>query len=186
MVASGPTQAKPAAATLASVNGSGSASASSNGSPSTPVTVIMANSSRQPNTAASVAGRDAPPSTGAHATLAAFASPAPEASPNQDQSFYQRLLAKLPFAGSDEAQDRSRSAETDRQDALDPQAPLPPIRPATLSRNTGPRPAAPQAGLAPGLDLFSSHRIFTALPSFMKGSAATSPTTATGFAPLDP
>ncbi len=78
MVASAaPAQAKPAPATVASVSGSGAASAASNGSASTAVTVIVANASPQSN-ATAVARRDAPPSTGAHTTLAAFASPATE------------------------------------------------------------------------------------------------------------
>jgi murein L,D-transpeptidase YafK len=185
MVASAaPAQAKPTPATVASVSGSGAASAASNGSASTAVTVIVANASPQSN-ATAVARRDAPPSTGAHTTLAAFASPATEGTAGQDQPFYERLLAKLPFGGSDEAL-QGGGADAYPQAALDPQAPLPPVRPATLSRNTSPRPASPQAGLAPGLDLFSSHAIFAALPRFLKGSPASSPTTATGFAPGEP
>ena len=185
MVASaGPAQAKPAPATVASVSGSGAASAASNGSAATAVTVIVANASPQSN-ATAVARRDAPPSTGAHTTLAAFASPATEGTAGRDQPFYERLLAKLPFGGSDEAL-QGGGADAYPQAALDPQAPLPPVRPATLSRNTSPRPASPQAGLAPGLDLFSSHAIFAALPRFLKGSPASSPTTATGFAPGEP
>jgi hypothetical protein len=185
MVASAaPAQAKPAPATVASVSGSGAASAASNGSAATAVTVIVANASPQSN-ATAVARRDAPPSTGAHTTLAAFASPATEGTAGQDQPFYERLLAKLPFGGSDEAL-QGGGADAYPQAALDPQAPLPPVRPATLSRNTSPRPASPQAGLAPGLDLFSSHAIFAALPRFLKGSPASSPTTATGFAPGEP
>jgi murein L,D-transpeptidase YafK len=185
MVASAaPAQAKPAPATVASVSGSGAASAASNGSAATAVTVIVANASPQSN-ATAVARRDAPPSTGAHTTLAAFASPATEGTAGRDQPFYERLLAKLPFGGSDEAL-QGGGADAYPQAALDPQAPLPPVRPATLSRNTSPRPASPQAGLAPGLDLFSSHAIFAALPRFLKGSPASSPTTATGFAPGEP
>ena len=185
MVASaGPAQAKPAPATVASVSGSGAASAASNGSAATAVTVIVANASPQSN-ATPVARRDAPPSTGAHTTLAAFASPADRGDGRSGSPFYERLLAKLPFGGSDEAR-QGGGADAYPQAALDPQAPLPPVRPATLSRNTSPRPASPQAGLAPGLDLFSSHAIFAALPRFLKGSPASSPTTATGFAPGEP
>jgi murein L,D-transpeptidase YafK len=187
MVASGgPAEAKPASTTTASV--SGSASASSKGTASTSATVIVANSSAR-SSASVVARHDAAPATDAHTALAAFVSPAPgdvSASPNKDQSFYQRLLAKLPFSASNEAQDRNGPSEADAQNAIDPQAPLPPARPASLSRSTGPRLGSPQASVVPGFDLLSPHTAFAALPSFIKGSPVTSPTTATGFAPAGP
>jgi murein L,D-transpeptidase YafK len=187
---SAPTQAKPAQTTVASVTSAGAAAKTSNESASTGVTVIVANASRQ-NGASAASGRDATPSSGAHTTLAAFASPPTEATSGEDQPFYQRLLAKLPLPGASGAQDQS-ATPTNPQEALDPQAPLPPVRPAALSRVTSPRaPASPQASLAPGVDLFSSKALFAQLPHFTKGSPkispdTTSPTTATGSAAGEP
>jgi hypothetical protein len=187
---SAPTQAKPAQATVASVTSAGAAAKTANESASTGVTVIVANASRQ-NGASAASGRDATPSSGAHTTLAAFASSTTEATSGEDQPFYQRLLAKLPLPGASGAQDQS-ATPTNPQEALDPQAPLPPVRPAALSRVTSPRaPASPQASLAPGVDLFSSKALFAQLPHFTKGSPkispdTTSPTTATGSAAGEP
>ncbi|MBV8964357.1 MAG: murein L,D-transpeptidase [Hyphomicrobiales bacterium] len=181
-----PTQAKASSASVVSASASSGAShaaATPSSAPAaTGVTVILANSSHSSG-ASSASGRDTTPSTGAHATLAAFASPGTEATSGQDAPFYQRILAKLPFPSSNDAQAQSNA---EPQDALDPQAPLPPVRPSTLSRDTKPSPASPQASVAPELDLFSSHAIFAALPRFSRGSPATAPTTATGFAPVEP
>ena len=169
-----PAQAKAAPATVASVAGAGAGTTTANGSASTGVTVIVANSSRQ---ASATPGGDTTPSTGAHATLAAFNASATDTASGEDQPFYQRLLAKLPLPGSNGAPDQSAVA-TNSQDALDPEAPLPPIRPATLSKVTSPRaPASPQANAAP--DVFSSQALFAQLPHFRKGSPTTSPTPAT-------
>ncbi len=185
-----PAQTKPAAATPASVASAGAAApakSANDQASSTSVTVIVANSSHQ-NGASAASGRDATPSTGAHTTLAAFALPATDATSGQDQPFYQRLLAKLPLPSSNGAQDQSATA-ANPEEGLDPQAPLPPVRPATLSRDTAPRAAAsPQASPAPGVDVFSSHALFAELPRFTNGTSPnkTSPTTATGSAAGDP
>ncbi len=184
-----PAQAKPAQATVASATSAAAATKTANESASTGVTVIMANASRQ-NGASAASGRDATPSSGAHTTLAAFASPATEATSGEDQPFYQRLFSKLPLPGSSGAQDQSA---TNPQDALDPAAPLPPVRPAApLSRATSPRaPASPQASLTPGVDVFSSTALFAELPHFRRGSSkispdTASPTTANGSAAGEP
>ncbi|MBV9589076.1 MAG: murein L,D-transpeptidase [Hyphomicrobiales bacterium] len=180
-----PAQAKASPASVASAAASTGSNATAATTPSAPaaagLTVIVANSSRSAG-ASSAVGRDTTPSTGAHATLAAFASPT-EASAGQDGSFYQRILAKLPFPGSNDAQSQSVAAS---QDELDPQAPLPPVRPSNFSRDAKPSAASPQASVAPDLDLFSAHAIFAALPHFARGSSATSPTTSTGLDHVEP
>ncbi|MBW0004337.1 MAG: hypothetical protein JO216_12695 [Hyphomicrobiales bacterium] len=183
-------QPKTAPTTVASATSAGAAPKAANESASTGVTVIVANSNHQSG-APAAAGRDATPSTGAHATLAAFGTPVTESTSGGDQPFYQRLLAKLPLSGSNGGRDQNVAA-SNAEEALDPEAPLPPVRPAALSRYTAPRaPASPQASLAPGVDVFSSHALFAELSHFGKGSpktapTTTAPTTAAGSAAGDP
>ena len=108
-----PAQAKPAQATVASATSAAAATKTANESASTGVTVIMANASHQ-NGASAASGRDATPSSGAHTTLAAFASQTTEATSGEDQPFYQRLFSKLPLPGSSGAQDQSANQSSRR------------------------------------------------------------------------
>ncbi|MFI5013681.1 MAG: murein L,D-transpeptidase family protein [Hyphomicrobiales bacterium] len=182
-----PASGRPVAATLASA-----ASPASSGGSAMTVASAAAPASGAPN-ATVIARREAVPVAGTGPAVSAFTAPTTTVAeaPNKDQPFYERLLAKLPqlpplpFTGSEEAKGHSRPADANQQqDALDPAAPLPPARPARLMKDAGPRSSSPQASLAPGLSLFSSHAIFAGLPRFTKGSAATPPTTI-GFAPVD-
>ncbi|SDR61922.1 Murein L,D-transpeptidase YafK [Rhizobiales bacterium GAS113] len=175
---------KSAAMTVASVG----ASAVSGGSAAT-----VANAGAAPSNATVIARRDANPANDARTAVTAFAAaPATTiaAAPNKDAPLYQRLLARLPFTGSDSSPVQNQTTDANQQQALDPAAPLPPVRPTMLKKASGQHisppqaDTSPQASLVPGISLFSSHAIFATLPSFLKGSAATAPTTVTGFAPL--
>ena len=122
-------------------------------------------------------------------------------------------LPKLPFTGSDEAPARAQPAAGNSEDVADQVAPLPPTRtskPSKLTKNAGSRSSSPQANLAPGtsspqanlapattrssspqtslaqgVNLLSSRASFATLPTFKQGAAVASPTTSTGFTPVD-
>jgi murein L,D-transpeptidase YafK len=162
--------------------------ASTSASAGAPVAVAAATAPGKVNATIAVA-RASGAAADARTTVTAFATPPTAAiapTPNREPPLYQRLLAKLPFSGSDDAAatDQSASAGSDAT-ALDPAAPLPPVRPASLSKDNSRRPNSPQASLGTGASLFSAHAIFASLPSFMKGAAQTLPTTTSGLAPLD-
>jgi murein L,D-transpeptidase YafK len=183
-----------AAMTVASV-GAPAASAGPPATTATATTVATAPSTAGagPSNATAIARRDANPAVDPRTAVTAFTEPATTiaATPNKDTPFYKRLLARLPFSGSDPSPDVNQAADANQQQALDPVAPLPPVRPAKLSKGSAshtPTPQAdssPQASLAPGINLFSAHAIFASLPSFMKGPSPSSATAATGFMPLD-
>ena len=175
----------------------GGTAAASSQITTTATTVASAKSGNAQNSTV-VGHHEAEPSSDARSALTAFAQvpTTVAATPNKDTPFYQRLFAKIPFTGQDASPDQGQAAATDQQQALDPAAPLPPVRPARLSKDpsqhnaapqansTRPANASPQASLGSGFNLFSSHAIFASLPSFVKGQAATT-STVSGSALLD-
>ena len=150
-------------------------------------TTVVASAPGKADATTSVA-RAAAPAADARTSVTAFATPPTTtiaATVNKEQPLYRRLLAKLPFGSDDSATtDPSQSLAPDAA-AIDQAAPLPPVRPSSLSKDGSRRSASPQANLGTEADPFSPQAMFASLPSFMKGTAPSWPTTANGFAPLD-
>jgi hypothetical protein len=151
-------------------------------------TTAVAAAPGKANATTSVARAAAAPAADARTSVTAFATPpttAIAATVNKEPPLYRRLLAKLPFGSDDPAKtDPSQNPAPDAA-AIDQAAPLPPVRPSSLSRDSSRRSTSPQANLGTEANPFSSQAIFATLPSFMKGTAPSWPTMANGFVPLD-
>jgi murein L,D-transpeptidase YafK len=108
--------------------------------------------------------------------VSAFAAPETASIPapsSQDQPFYRRFLAKLPFSGGAQGA-AAPDAGGFPGAVIDPNAPLPPARPTSFDRSASRRAAAPQASLGSPHERFATRAIFTALPRPGQAAAVTS------------